>query len=257
MIEDTTISAPGKGSFVWIKRVRTNAPPEVSGRKAMPHDLIELIQWRIRTKPIEHRGRQWAALEQSAYAESLKVDVRTIRRWSASAPIVTLNAHVDGRKLCLMRIGEPDAVPEDEAIAKAMARAYNRELRALRRRDVQTLASLDAASDEAVKLAKLLDREPSTSTKRDWGNMCELARQWPPEIAAAAFEFGIKNWSQTMSSIKLAAAEAGADASRYYRYPLTALMRKYPKAALAPYVLHLQETAPVATHKHGLWKAVA
>ena len=214
--------------------------------KSTRDDLIALVEWRIGEKPYDHRGRTWAQLDRQDWANALDVSEKTITRWTDQPPFVKAIVQLGhGPRTMLLRIGAPDAAKPEEEIARIMSTALNREFRACRKRDEQALAQMDPADPQAVKLAKLLARDQVRSTRRDWGNMCELARQWPPEYAVEAFAYAVTHWAETMTSIKVEAAALGHELTdkRFFRYPMTAIMRKYPEAAFAPWRMMMQEKA--------------
>lgn len=211
--------------------------------KGRRDDLVALVQERIERRPYEHRGRVWAALEQSVYADILAVDVKTIGRWTSKPPFVKAIVQLEhGGRITLLRLGDADPDKPEETIARVMCSDLNREFKACRKRDEQALAEMAPDDPKAIRLAKLLRRAQRRSTQDDWGCMCELARQWSPKIAAEAFRYAITHWSETALSIKVEASSRGDELTdqRFYRYPTTRLMRKYPEAALAPWLVNHQ-----------------
>jgi hypothetical protein len=82
--------------------------------------LIALVSASTQTHPYELHGFKWCQVSHSARAEALGVSEKTIRRIVGSppgiAPFVSTCRIIEGRKITLLRVGEPGPqTPEDVA----------------------------------------------------------------------------------------------------------------------------------------------
>lgn len=176
-------------------------------------DLVSWIKARIANdpEPIEFEGHTWLALDQAADAATLGISDRKLRDMIKQPPIVKRRTtYADFVPVVLVRIGEPE--PDNERlVARKMAGAF----RTLTKRDVR----------------------PS-----DFGCLMGLAEIWPDGKQVEIFKCAIYNWSEFMSCVQCADIDAGVPedhpySARYYKYPVVALIRKYPQVAVDLYQL--------------------
>jgi len=78
--------------------------------------LIGLIEDLIAKEPYEAFGLKWAARPQAYYCDALGVSEWTLRRCTKKPPFARKNKLIDGKKVCLLRVGEgPPNDPHDSA----------------------------------------------------------------------------------------------------------------------------------------------
>lgn len=169
--------------------------------------LSELVTSRIKQCPFERDGHKWDAASQEWRCEQLSISPATLRRLINKPPFVKGQAHLNGRRCTLLRIGQ--AGPKT-------ARDYRNILSAMWRRHVGRRTS-----------------------KLEFGCICGLVEVWPDGRAPQIFKLVLDNWDVFMAGAKIEATNP-----RYFKYPALRVLRRF--AHVGPEMLAMQEQAKLA-----------
>ncbi len=196
-------------------------------------ELIPLVEALIAKEPHEALGLQWAARPQDFYCEKLGVSEWTLRRRIRKPPFVTKQALVDGKKLCLLRLGE--APPKD--IADEAKRV--------------TIKLWNLTQDRRVKWKEGQCLWGMTKDMMKLLTELGITAEQCGELAIAMFKHAIsaEGWKGVMVFVKQRAKELPDGVVRYYRYPSIGVIRLFWKEALYAYFQAAQ--AGEAKHPEG------
>jgi hypothetical protein len=169
--------------------------------------LCQLVTSKIAACPIPCDGYVWAANLQKIWCEQLGMSVATFRRMISKPPFDRTYAHVDGKKLCLIRIGDPH---------QKTKREYRNILSAMWRRKVKR------------------------PTKRsEFGCIKGLVDVWPEGKSPEIFKLVIDHWPTFVSGMKVH-ADYNPKYHRYYTFPVLKVMRLFPDVAVEMWIMQQQ-----------------
>ncbi|PTX04597.1 hypothetical protein [Pararhodobacter aggregans] len=177
--------------------------------KLKPEELIAWIKTRIGSKPIEHEGHTWMAMDQPADAAELGISERTLRTMINVPPIVKARTtYMDGTPVVLLRVGTPE--PDN---ARMIAR----------------------------KMANIFRKRTGLDTgQHAFGCLVGLVEIWPKGRQVDIFRTVMDDWPGFMAGVQCADMDAElagkvldpALKERFYGKPVIALIRKYPAVAV-------------------------
>lgn len=174
--------------------------------------LRKLVADCIAHAPYELDGFQWAAHSQEWYCSELGIADKTLRRWISKSPFVRQAKQINGKKVTLLREGEPGPMTHRH-IANILSNNFRN------------------------KFAKPV-------TKKEYGCLIGLAETWPEGEQVAIFKTVMADWQSFMSGVHCAIMEmqdAGEDAvKRYYSFPSISVMRRFHDVGLELHLMKLQ-----------------
>jgi hypothetical protein len=203
--------------------------------------LAALVEKTIAEDPYELDGFAWAARPQSFYCAELSISTATLRRLISEPPFVRLPKLVgDGPvvisgkkqisgpvKMTLLRTGE--------APPKSIADTANETKKIM------------------IAVWKKTTGHPVTQdqTRLLWGMALDMmglcAELGLPvdaagELSIAVIKYALADWKAVATATKFAAQSTPGYKPRFYDYPSIANIRRFYKAAVHAYAMHLQET---------------
>jgi hypothetical protein len=172
--------------------------------------LRNLIARTIEEAPYDFEGFRWAAKPQREWRTLLGFSPATLRRLAAQQPpFVRDCTHVDGRKMMLLRVGEPGPKTARQ-LAKTMTYIWRK-------------------------------RFGRSVSRPDFGRLVGLAEVWPDGDQLEIFKAVLDNWPAFMVGAKLVIAAEGRRCKKRLDYPCITWMRRFDKVGIELYVKRLQE----------------
>jgi hypothetical protein len=182
--------------------------------------LGKLIAESIASEPYELDGFLWAVHPQEWYCSELGISVETLRRWISKPPFVRQCKQINGKKMTLLREGEPGPMTHRH-IANIMSNIFR----------------------------------TKTSNKvgpREYGCLIGLAEIWPAGEQVEIFKTVITDWTSFMSCVHCVIMEmqdAGEDAvKRYYSFPSITVMRRFHEVGVELHLMKLQAKVKIPSH---------
>ena len=201
--------------------------------------LVALVEKIIAEDPFQTKdGLKWAARPQSFYYAELGISPATLRRLISKPPfvrswkmvgdgptVISGTKQISGpKKMCVLRTGE--APPKDIAdeAKRVMITLWNEKIgKCVTLGEGQLLWGM--ARDMMKLLAEL-----------------DLPAHAGGELAIAVFKYALSNWQPVATATKIAAEATPGYKTRFYAFPSISNVRRFYKAAVYAYVVHLQDT---------------
>jgi hypothetical protein len=214
-----------------------NPKKEASAAKMIA--LATLVEKIIAEDPFQTKdGFKWAARPQSFYCAELGMSPATLRRLTSKSPfvrawkmvgegpvVISGAKQISGpKKMCVLRTGE--APPKDIAdqAKRVMITLWNKEIgKPVTWGEGKLLWGM--AGDMMKMLAEL-------GLPADAGG----------ELAIGVFKYALAEWQNVAAATKIAAQATPGYKPRFYAYVSISNVRRFYKAAVYAYVVHLQET---------------
>ena len=171
--------------------------------------LIALVQDQIVNHPHGADGFTWAAQPQPFYCDKLSIVGMTLRRHISKPPFVRKSKLIDGKKICLLRIGE--AAPKGPHEYALIMRGIWKN-----KTGMQT-----PTDDDGIKQWEHMK-------KCLWG----FAKDVPGEWGVQVFKYALDNWQEAAAAIKIAAEATPGYKSRFYDMPCIPVIRHFHKAVV-------------------------
>jgi hypothetical protein len=182
--------------------------------------LGQLIAECIASEPYELDGFLWAVHPQEWYCSQLGISVETLRRWISKPPFVRQCKQINGKKMTLLREGEPGPMTHRH-IANIMSNIFR------------------------SKTGKPVAR-------REYGCLIGLAETWPGGEQVEIFKTVMTDWTSFMSCVHCVIMEmqdAGEDAvKRYYSFPSVTVMRRFHEVGVELHLMKLQAKVKIPSH---------
>ena len=178
--------------------------------------LRELVARTIEHDPHDFEGFLWAAMPQAEWCAILDFSPATLRRLISQPPFVRNCARVSGRKMTLLREGEPGPTTARQ-LANIMASIWRK-------------------------------RFGRSVGRNHYGCLIGLAESWPDGHELEIFKRVLDNWPAFMVGVKsMIALEGGNGKERYLEHPSITVMRRFHKVGVELYVMQLQEQGKFST----------
>jgi len=188
--------------------------------------LADLVKELIATEPHSADGYKWASRPQAFYCAKLNISVETLRRRIKHPPFVRAVKVVDGRTVCLLRLGN-SALKGISEVARIM-RGIWRNKTGFKTTDHQRKCLWGFAGD-------VMSLEEVIAFTND-----------PGKFALDCFTHSLDNWHQTVVGIKLEAESTPGFKPRYLIYPSIPTIRKFWRASIYSYIMTLQSSGKLS-----------
>lgn len=183
---------------------------------AIPATLQELVAKSISDAPYHHDGHQWAAHPQQWFCAQLGISVATLRRQLQKPPFVRQRVIIDGKIVCLVRMGLP--APKSK------------------RHQQNILAKIWRAKTGRV------------ISPRGYGCLGGLVDVWAEEAPTILKEV-LDNWPSFMSAVKIAITLLGDSGHyRFYEHPSPTVILRFHQVGMELHIMIEQGKVALKSH---------